>query len=161
MKRYILTLMISFVSLIVFSQGTFRYSTMRNKIWGKWRPSVTRIDQYLINKVNDNEWIIYRDYDHPSNYLIKFRIDNFYIDKDKKSRKEHFKNNQWYVFTGSVEIFTDAETFVRKFPFVPTYDKPEIKNLSIPARIKVQPFKKRIKTINIFFDDVGLGLSFR
>ena len=160
MKRFLCTLVGIVVVISCYAQGTFNYCTMRNRIWGEWESSVNPFDRYLIDKVGDNEWIIYRYCNHPSNYLFKLKINNFYFDKDKKSRKEHLKNNKWYEFTGSVEIFTDAETFSQKFPFVPTYDKPEIRNLTIPARIRIEPYKKEIQTINILFDEVGLGLGF-
>lgn len=160
MKRLFCVLVVAVISLSCYAQGTFNYCTMRNGIWGEWESSVNPFDRYLINKINNNEWIIYRYCNHPSDYIFKLKINNFSFDNDKKSRKEHLKNNQWYEFTGSVEIFTDAETFAKKFPYVPTYDKPEIRKLTIPARIRVEPYKKKIQTINILFDEIGLGLSF-
>lgn len=161
MKRVISILCLMVISISCFAQGTFYYCTMRNNIWGEWEHSENPFDRYLINKISSDEWIIYRYNVHPSDYIIKLRIKNFYFDKDKKSRKSHLKNNQWYEYTGSVEIFTDAETFVQKFPYVaPTHDNPEIKSLTIPARIRVEPYKKKIQTINILFDGVGLGLGF-
>ncbi len=148
------------VAIICNAQGTFNYCTMRNNIWGEWESSVNPFDRYLINKISDNEWVIYRYNTHPSNYLFKLKINNFFFDKDKKSRKDHVRNNQWYEFTGCVEIFTDADNFAKNFPFIPSYDKPEIRCLVLPARIRVEPYKKKIQTINILFDEVGLGLGF-
>lgn len=161
MKRLLSFLAIAIISISCYAQGTFNYCTMRNGIWGEWKSSENPLDSYLIDKINDCEWVIYRYCNHPSNYLLRLKINNFHLDNDKKSRKEHLKNNQWYEFSGSVEIFTDPETFSQRFPFVPTYDKPEIRNMKIPAQIRIEPYKKKIQTINIFFDEVGLGLGFR
>lgn len=134
---------------------------MRNNIWGQWKESMTLSysNGYLIVKIDRGEYVIYKNFDHPSNYVFRVKINNFYIDKNKKSRKEHIKNNEWYEFTGIVEIYTDSETFISQFPYVPTHDKPEIKSNMFSARIKVEPYKKSPKTLNIFFDNVGLGLG--
>jgi len=160
MKKYIAIVIFKIISLTCYAQGTFNYCTMINNIWGEWQNSENPFDRYYITKVGNNEWITYRYCEHPSNYLFKIKINNFYFDNDKKSRKAHIKNNQWYEFTGSVEIFTDAETFARQYPFVASHDKPEIRSLIIPARIRIEPYKKKIKTINILFDEVGIGLGF-
>lgn len=98
MKRFLCTFVGIVVVISCYAQGTFNYCTMRNRIWGEWESSVNPFDRYLIDKVGDNEWIIYRYCNHPSNYLFKLKINNFYFDKDKKSRKEHLKNNKWYEF---------------------------------------------------------------
>lgn len=113
----------------------------------------------MIRSVGDGEYIIYSEYHHPSDYICRLKINNFNKDNDKKSRKYHLKNNIWYEYRGSIEIFTDSETFATNFPHVASYDKPEIKRNIIPAIIKVEPYKKEISLLNIFFDDVGLGLN--
>lgn len=160
MKRLLILIAIV-VSLSSYGQGTFQYCTMRNNIWGKWVQSENPFDCYLINKVGDYEWIIYRYNQHPANYLFKLTCANLHIDKDKKSRRAHLKNNIWYEYTGSVEIFTDAETFAKDFPLVASHDKPEIKSNVLPARISVEPYKNHPKVLNIYFDDYGFAIMWK
>lgn len=60
MKRFLCTLVGIVVVISCYAQGTFNHCTMRNRIWGEWESSVNPFDRYLIDKVGDNEWIIYR-----------------------------------------------------------------------------------------------------
>lgn len=161
MKKIFVAFVLSLLSITAVGQGTFQYCTMKDNIWGEWKESIAYpyFSGYVVNSVGEGDYVIYNTFDHPSNYIFRVKINGFYVDKDKKSRKEHVKNNKWYEFTGIVEIFTDSDTFVSQFPHVPTKDKPELKSNSLPARIIVEPYKKHPKVLNIFFDGKGLGLE--
>ena len=158
MKRIILLAFFAVVVISTHAQGNFRYATMKNNIWGKWETSFH--NSYVIDHIGDGDNIIYYKINHPSDYIFRVVCPAMHYDNDKKSRKEHLKNDEWYEFHGVVEIFTDPETFVSRFPYVASHDKPEIKSNVLPAIIRIAPYKKRIETVNIFFGDVGLGLWF-
>lgn len=113
----------------------------------------------------------------PWQWCFRFYVDN-YIKPDKSTRKQHLKSNEWYVYTGTVEYYvTDdyptieevLDTF--RFPIIPAsgdfgwgyskikYDRPRVKRTA-KATIKIAPHKDMPECFNIYFDNIGIGLSF-
>lgn len=158
MKRLLSILLCFFMALACYSQGTFKYCTNINGIWGKWNDSYSMFNSYYISKIQKQEFVIYNEYEHPSNYVMRFKVYGEMVDNDKKSRKQHLKSGEWYKLKGEVEIFTDAETFVSSFPRVASHDKPEIRSVKLPATIGIEPYKKHPITLNIWFDSYALGI---
>ena len=155
MKRLLSILFCIFTVQACYSQGTFRYCTNINGIWDTWKNSYT----VYMSKIQNQEFIIYFCDNHPSDYIMRFKVYGQMYDNDKKSRKRHIKNKEWYQLKGEVEIFTDTETFAKKFPFVASHNKPEMKNVKVPATIGIEPYKTHPVTLNIWFDGYGIGLA--
>ena len=151
------------MALTSYSQGTFQYCTCINNIWGEWddlSPHLPFRGAYFIMKVNDREYIIYHQREHPSNYIMRIKAYSDMVDNDKKSRKQHYKSKEDYELKGEVEIFTDTETFIKGFPFqCPTHDRPEMRNNVMKATIKIAPYKERPQVFNIWFGNYGLAIA--
>lgn len=102
----------------------------------------------------------------PWDWCFKFEVDN-YIKPDKKTRKQHQKDNLWYEYSGWVEYYvTDEYPTIQKvleryqFPMIqPTGETVRAKRLA-RATIRIAPYKKEPTCFNIYFDDVGVGISF-
>lgn len=99
-------------------------------------------------------------------WCFKFEIDN-YRRPDKKERKMHEKSNQWYEYSGWVEYYVtdDYPTIEKvlekyKFPLIePKGDSARAKRRA-RATIKIAPYKKEPTCFNIYFDAVGVAISF-
>ena len=103
-----------------------------------------------------NEW----------DWCFKFEIDNYHR-TNKKERKAHMKSNQWYEYSGWVEYYvTDdyptiekvLETY--KFPLIEPNGQTSRAKRRARATIKIAPYKKEPECFNIYFDGVGVGVSF-
>lgn len=101
-----------------------------------------------------------------SNWCFKFTVNN-YKKPTKKVRKENLKSDTWYEYEGWVEFYLDNENPTIKsvleqyyFPLI----EPGIGNnthlIHVPALIKIAPYKKAPEHFEIFFDNVGLGITF-
>ena len=101
---------------------------------------------------------------------FKFRI-NYPIKKpSNKVRKEHLKNNEWYVYKGTVEYYVDdryptAQEIAKKNYLVkpdPRTDiTPCVKRICEDATIKIAPYKKHPQMYNIWFDGIGVGIDIK
>ena len=99
---------------------------------------------------------------------FKFRI-NYPIKKpSKKVRKEHLKNDEWYVYKGTVEYYVNdryptAQEIAKNNYLVkpnPRTDiTPCVKRICKDATIKIQPYKKRPSCYNIMFDGIGVAIA--
>lgn len=102
---------------------------------------------------------------------FQFHIDNF-TPPTKKEIKQHIKNNEWYVYEGWVEYYVNDDYPTIKdmliaYHFPVVYPDKKKKNSSIcvmrkaKATIKIAPYKEKEypKLINIFFDNVGIGVE--
>lgn len=113
-------------------------------------------------------FIFYEPSEGPWNWLFKFSVDNFKL-PDAKQRKKDAKNGVWYEFSGSVEYYicddypTIYNVFKKnkspKFVAKEQKDGRPTKKITSKATIKIAAFKDRPNTYNIFFDNVGLGIS--
>lgn len=104
--------------------------------------------------------------EQPWDWCFKVELDN-YIKPDKKIRKQCQKTNTWYEYSGWVEYYvTDEYPTIQKvleryrFPIIqPKGDTARAKRRA-RATIKIAPYKKAPECFNIYFDGVGVGISF-
>ena len=98
--------------------------------------------------------------------FFSFRINNFIL-PSKQEIKRHWKNNEWYVYTGIVEYYVNdefptAEALAKSNRLVcpnPRLDQtPNVKRTA-SATIKIAPFKKEPAVYNLWFDNIGIGFS--
>ena len=162
-------LSIGFLSLSKssYSQSVeFQYNTLINGYWREWKGTSYKLQGTW------QEFVIFKEFDHPSNYIMKITIS--YLPYDKKEIKKKLKNKEWFVYTGTVEYFVctgknckhalcygtqlDLQTWP-VWTFGAT-DNNILKKI-VPATIKMnKPIEKKgSKIINIFFDNQGIGIA--
>ncbi len=136
-----------------------------NGYWGEWKK---QYDEYTGSYYklygNNSGFIIYHRNSHPSEYVFKFKIDN-YTPPSKETIKYHRKNNIWYEYSGSVEYFinNDYPTIKKALSSYNCFPQVEnkVENIKKTARatIKIAPYKKHPTLYNIWFEDVGFALD--
>lgn len=97
---------------------------------------------------------------------LSFGISN-YREPTKDERKYHEKNNVWYKYTGWVEYTVNdkcptALDFSKAACFVvpnPRYDDTPTVTRKDSCTIKIAPYKKHPEVYNIWFDNIGVGVS--
>lgn len=163
MKKILFFILFSILFTPVFCQNYFNYSKLINGYWGEWISSnpYTYIDGGYLMKGTYDEFIIYEYGKHPSQYVLKVKLFHMAVDPNKKRKKKRVKSNEWYEYQGSVEYFTvneqeKLESIIHKWPYTP--DASVGKSHTVPATIKIQPYKKYPEVYNIFFEDNGLGI---
>ena len=172
MKKSIV--LIIFISYVFVTKAQISTCCYLNGYWGEWKSHTTR---YGFGIPNTNEYnlyggysgfIIYKKGTHPSEYIFKFQA-YAYSTPDKKTIKEHRKNNVWYEYPGIVEYYVtedfptiDGILKVWQFPQFNcnsgSIGNPCVKRVAA-AKIKIAPYKKRPQVYNIWFDDVGVAID--
>jgi hypothetical protein len=101
----------------------------------------------------------------PWDWCFEFEMD--YGRPDKKTRKQHQKNNIWYEYSGWVEYYvTDEYPTIQKvleayqFPMIQPKGETARAKRRARATIKIAPYKKAPECFNIYFDGVAVGISF-
>ena len=87
----------------------------------------------------------------------------------KQQIKEHYKKNQYFEYTGTVEYLLDefsptAEDIAKKSFFVhsdPRTDITPIINRRTSCIIQIAPYKKLPQLYNIWFDNIGYAIDLR
>ena len=100
--------------------------------------------------------------------IFSFKITN-YIPPTKQQIKEHYKKNQYFEYTGTVEYLLDefsptAEDIAKKSFFVhsdPRTDITPIINRRTSCIIQIAPYKKLPQLYNIWFDNIGYAIDLR
>lgn len=107
-----------------------------------------------------------REFANEWEWCFKFEIDNYYR-TTKKERKSHTKANKWYEYSGWVEYYvTDEYPTIEKvleaykFPLIEPKGQTARAKRRARATIKIAPYKKEPECFNIYFDGVGVGISF-
>lgn len=107
-----------------------------------------------------------KSYSNEWDWCFKFEMDNYYR-TTKKERKAHTKTNQWYEYSGWVEYYVtdDYPTIekvleVYKFPMIEPKGQTSRAKRRARATIKIAPYKNEPECFNIYFDGVGVGISF-
>ena len=172
--------LISFFLLVSFTNNAssqIKVSAYYDGYWGEWEDGAVggffmgKVDErlpYLKVYGNYSGFCIYYSDSHPSTYTFKFQINN-YLTPDKKTRKEHLKNNKWYEYYGTVEYYVNndrptirdilkGETGFVHFPTTkPTYNGARKKTAS--ATIKIAPYKEHPQVYNIWFEGIGVAID--
>lgn len=115
---------------------------------------------------------------HPSIFTLRIVLSN-YQEPDKKTIKEHKKNNIWYTYNGIVEYwvcdkYPTIESVLKgasneEFPFIPNpesglnYNQEWGRRVkrTANATIKIAPYDKLPRVYNLYFDNVGVGIELR
>lgn len=170
MKHFILTVGLWIcATLTSFAQfGTYQTSAYYDGYWSEWRNRYTNI--FDING-NYHSMTIYDANTHPSDFYFEFWIDNF-ISPDKKEIKRHYRQNEWYEYTGWVRFnITDQYPTIKdafrnasfpNFPYVlpqKSGDKKPTVTRKVKATIKIAPYKEHPRCYNIYFDGVGFAID--
>lgn len=164
MKRILFMLLLFVCFIPIWGQTYFSYCKLINGYWGQWENSnpYRFIDGgYLLQGTYD-EFIIYENGKHPSQYIMKVKLFAMRIEEDKKIKKKRIKSGEWYQYTGSVEYYTKdvLERFndiIQQWPY--TSDTSNGKRHTVAATIKIQPYKKKPEVYNIFFENLGIGIQ--
>ena len=118
------------------------------------------------------QFVVHDVLEGPSHYYFRITINNFYI-PDKKTRKSHIKNNEWYEFSGYIEYWIDDDHMdflsclpsygrtipIEAVPWLHFDGRPSIIKKS-QATIKIQPYEKHPELWNIWFEGIGYAFYF-
>lgn len=165
MKLNRFVLVICFIFSIQFMSGE-NYAIPSHKIatcsyyngyWGNWISNLKNAYFY------DDEILFVSPGNHPANYIYKIKFNSNYVDNDKKSRKRHQKDGIWYEYRGTIEIRKDKKMSLaewlsghHRLNYPSDYE-----TVRFPCTIRIKPYKKTPKIINIWFEDYGIGFDFR
>lgn len=178
MKRVFLTLAIAYsIGNYAFSQEIAENNRIEiakciDAMWGKWKTTST----YKLSGSYDN-FVIYPSYEHPSKYIMRIKISNY--SNDRKAKKQHRNSKGWYEYSGVVEYFTtDYDARCQEFD-ISTWpechltkkgncvcyndavwvDEKYVKVNQKPAIIKIAPYNGVPRCYNIYFNNIGIGIS--
>ncbi len=177
MKRVFLTLFVAYlIGNYAFSQeitgnNAIKIAKCIDAIWGEWETG----SGYKLSGSYDN-FVIYQSYKHPSNYIMRIKISNY--SNDRKAKKQHRASDGWYEYSGVVEYFTtDNDARCQKFDIstwpechlskkggyasgCDAYVTEEyVKVNQIPAIIRIAPYYGVSRCYNIYFNNIGIGIS--
>ena len=173
MDKKRLFLLVAFVVLTNVLKAQISTVAYYDGYWGKWKSHTKRYGYgYNINEYgiygSYSGFIIYQKSDHPSKFIFKFDIYGYW-EPDKKEKKEHLKNDEWYEYSAFVEYYVTEEyptikEVLRRYDF-PHFncdsgssDNPCAKRMA-SAEVRIAPYKDHPKCYNIYFDDVAVGID--
>ena len=154
--------------LASITKAQIRTNAYYDGYWGEWKdqwlPSLyssTPEKFYYRIYGNESGFIVYDADNHPSDYVFKFQINN-YVAPTKQQIKEHYKRDEWYEYSGTVEYYVveskpTIKEILKDHCDWPGRTEPIAKRIA-NATIKIAPYKKHPRTYNIFFDDVAVGI---
>lgn len=132
---------------------SFSYAQYIDGYWGKWEKFYSETYQG-----SPRQFIVYNKYGHPSNFCFRVTITDTF--------NEYTVPDDFVSFNGYIECrgtqWHDRKPFTlqeqsRFFVRLPTKSSGNI--IKRPATIRIMRIPKRGYVYNIFFDDVGLGLT--
>lgn len=166
---YFLTLSSSSKSYAQFGGSEYAMCAYIDGCWSSWDTWYTDIISLYGNY---HSIAIYSKDRHPSQFYFRFTINN-YTQPTEKEIKQHYKNNTWYEYSGTVEYYITDKYQTAKSqllasgssrfwipPQQPGDVKPTVKKTST-ATIKIAPFKKTPRCYNIYFDGVGFAIDLK
>ena len=171
-KRLLAILLFAIISNAIKAQ--IKTNSWHDGYWGEWKSHTTRYNYFPPTFEYSlyggySGFIIYKKGAHPSEYIFKFEANSYQI-PDKKTIKEHYKNNVWYEYSGTVEYYvTESYPTIAAvlrtygFPYFNCnsgYDGNPCVKRTANATIKIQPYRKHPECYNINFDDVAVAISF-
>jgi len=157
----ILFVLMCLYPIMVAAQWNQTFSYKNN--WSSWDTGRGRIQIY-----SDQSGIILKT-DGGQKYF-SFQITN-YVPPTKNELKEHLRSNLWFEYYGTVEYMVNdnyptAEALAKSCCFVipnPRIDNSPSVMRRTTCRITVAPYeyKKLPSTYNVFFDNIGVGISIK
>ncbi len=176
--RKIIFVLMCLIPMFLQAQYTISTAAYVHGYWSSWErrySSVSWACNDLLCSITYNTYgntnifngFIFRD---PSfqkwDWCFKVEV-NTYIPPDKKERKDHLKLNKWYEYQGWVEYYvTDEYPTIEKvlehylFPMIEPKGTSARALRRAKATIRIAPYKKEPNCFNIYFDGVGVGISF-
>lgn len=151
-------LFVFFILLPCYTYSQIKTCEYYDGYWGYWQ------DHYYVGiHGNYSGFIFYYTKEHPSEYSFKFAI-NSYVQPDKQEIKRHWKNKEWYEYTGVVEYYLDEENptikdVLKKWKFPVIHKKYSTQKKIVKAIIKIAPYKNHPKVYNFWFDGVGFAID--
>lgn len=154
--RYCITILCFTISVVCYSQKVcFSY----HGDWSSWQRFPGKVRAY-----QDGSGLVLVS-DSGKEYF-KFHIRNF-SRPSKQELKNHEKNQQWFSYYGSVEYYVNdtyptADALAKASCFViPNARQDQTPSVlrCTTGEIRIYPYKNNPKTYNIFFDNIGIGLS--
>lgn len=173
MKRFVLSL---FVILLSISAKAVGFNFYYDGDWHGW---------FYQNTSGTGNWNDFKFFTMAegygiSNYWLRVTVSNPIL-PDKKEMKKMIKTNQWLEFDGTIEYYIcdDYPTAYdiwskRDHGWVggahrgvglichiyedEKWNKRPTKRVKKSVRIRIAPFKKNVRTYNIFWENVGLGI---
>ena len=156
------------ISLNLFSQ-TISQSVFYDGFWTEW-------EEYSMSgpvKIYGNYSTLRFYKDHPSQYVFCLTINDYY-QPSKKELKKHRKSGEWFVYNGTIEYYISDDFMDAKSQFKRNGDwcvapwnhdvtkgqTPCVK-VTKKCKVKIAPYKKRPRTYNIWWDDVGYAIDLR
>ena len=155
------------MTIVVNSMNAqIKTSSWYDGYWGEWR---SHYKEYKIYG-NYSGFIVYKNGDHPSEFIFKFNINMFdFLEPPKKIKKQMIELNKWYKYPGTVEYYVTESyptitAVLRTFGF-PYFNSnsgstgnPCVKRTA-DATIQIAPYKDHPECYNIYFDDVAVAIS--
>ncbi|NDV83540.1 hypothetical protein [Bacteroides sp. 51] len=160
--KLLLFIVFSLTFTSIYCQQVKR-ATCIDGIWGEWK------EQYGVMVIEDAGLIIYSKHNHPSDYVFRLQLLNYQGKANKKDRKRKIKNEQFYEYQGTVELFTfyedantneSAKNFTEQSLGHTASKKEAAKKITLPATIKIQPRRKGSDIYYIFFDSFGMAVGY-
>lgn len=158
MKKILLLLILVCTSIVATAQrANFCYKGE----WSQWREYPGRTFSN-----SDNSAIVLKS--AGGTQYFAFFIDH-YVKPSKKDLKQHIKSDTWFEYTGTVEYcvndeYPTAESLAKACRFVVpnprVQDTPTVTRTT-RATIKIAPYKEVPVVFNIWFDNIGIGISVR
>lgn len=171
MKRFLATTICLLFCTLGFSQirvhGDSQISLCAyfDGYWSEWEKA------YGLSFLgNYGSFIIYDKREGPWYPLFKFTINDFYI-PDSSTQKRHRRDDVWYEYKGTVEYLI-CDKFLTAHDLFKSRRGPNFisekmgqeagrptKKVVYEATIKIAPYKGHPTCYNIYYDNVGLGIS--
>lgn len=174
MKRLILSL---FVVLLSISANAIGYNFYYDGNWHGWFNQPT---------AGTGTWNDFKFFDAAegygiSNYWLRVIVNNPIL-PDKKERKKMMKENQWLEFDGTIEYYIcddyptaydiwskrdhgwvrgalRGDGLLRHIFHDDKWNERPTKRIKKNVRIRIAPFKKNVRSFNIWWENVGLGIT--
>lgn len=131
--------------------------------WGEWETAYPPISA---NGRYDN-LVLYPKGNHPSDFCVHLKIDDFKNQIDKKEKKRRIKANESYQYNGTIEIYLsdtapNLTNWVKGFGGIstPTPNYQGAKKQSFPAIIRIKPYKENPELYMVFFENMGIAFTF-
>lgn len=150
MKKLLFIILLS-IPVIVRAQISFSYNFCAENLWGEWKSSFSDVVQPI-----QHGFIIYSEYNHPSDWKVKVI---FNADNNKKNIKERYKNKIWEETRCIVIFRANKKVSLKELMQISFLHGGYEQQYSGWIKIAPYKYKKGMRTFNIFIKDYGLAIS--